>query len=182
MRQPLSRRPGRSAGPPDPEALASRRRRAAEEPLDVRLRAREPFVDLEVRNPIHRTSYRVLFPEYPGRDSAFCSCTDFARRGLGTCKHVEAAWSWLQGLAELPEVPPAPSRRRPAGELWKEVDRRLGERARSEPERIRDVEDAGALLFEEPAGPEKAVREGGETVGRPRTGRPPTSTTSRARP
>jgi hypothetical protein len=161
--------------------VATRRRRAAEEPLDVRLRSREPVVDLEVRNPIHRTSYRVLFPEFPLRDSALCTCTDFARRGLGTCKHLEAGWSWLQELPELPEAPVAAPTDRPPGELWKEIDRRLDRLGRSAPARIREVEKAGAPLYEQGTFPEDEEREGGEKVGRPGTGRPPPRTTSRAR-
>ena len=166
----------------DGDALEARRRRAEEELLDVRLGSREPVLDLEVRNPIHRTSYRVLFPEYPGRGAAFCSCTDFARRGLGTCKHVEAAWLWLEATPELPEAarPSAPGP--PVGELWKEIDRSLGALERSPPARIRDVERAGAVLFEQRPVPEAPVRTKGEGVGRGRAGRPPTTTTSRARP
>jgi len=181
MRTSGSRGLPRPREPPDPEAVASRRRRAAEEPLDVRLLAREPFVELEVRNPVHRTSYRVLFPEYPGRDGAFCGCTDFARRGLGTCKHVEAGWSWLGSLPRLPDVPPAPPRGRPSTEVWSEVDRALAERAGRPVQRIRELERVGASLFEEPVGSPGKKEEGGETVGRRRSDRTPTST-SRAHP
>ena len=172
----------RPNGPPDGDALEARRRRAEEELFDVRVRSREPVLDLEVRNPIHRTRYRVLLPEYPGRGAAFCSCTDFARRGLGTCKHVEAAWLWLEATPELPEAPGPGSPEPPVGELWKEIDRSLGTLGRAPPARIRDVERAGALLFEERPGPEAPARAKGEGVGRGRAGRPPTTTTSRARP
>ena len=177
--------PGRAARPDaasDPEAVATRRRRAVEEPLDVRLRSREPVVDLEVRNPIHRTSYRVLFPEFPLRDSALCTCTDFARRGLGTCKHLEAGWSWLQGLPELPEAPAVAKTDRPTSELWKEIDRRLDRLGRSAPSRIRDVEEAGVPLYEPGSVPTAEEREGGERVRRSGSGRPSPRTTSRARP
>lgn len=174
----------REGGPPAPEALAARRRRAVEELLDVRLRAREPYVVLEVRNPVHRTSYRVLFPEYPHRDSALCTCTDFARRGLGTCKHLEAGWSWLASLPELPE--PALPRAPPAAsdELWGEIDRRLERWGRSVPSRIQEVEAAGAPLFEESStpGPGLGTTEAGETVGRGKAGRTRSRPTSRARP
>jgi hypothetical protein len=61
----------------------------------VRPRGDAPFPELEVRNPVRQTRYRVLLPAWPSRESAMCVCTDFARRGLGTCKHLEAAWNWL---------------------------------------------------------------------------------------
>lgn len=50
-----------------------------------------PFPVVEVRNPAHGTRYRVVLPEFPGGGSAMCSCDDFVRRAVGTCKHVEAA-------------------------------------------------------------------------------------------
>jgi hypothetical protein len=184
MRRSPSRAASRRDEPGNPEALAARRRRAVEEPLDVRLRSREPYVELEVRNPIHRTSYRVLFPEYPGRASGLCTCTDFARRGLGTCKHLEAGWSWLAGLPELPEPTGPAGAPVPCDLLWQEIDRRLQRWGRSPPRRIRDLEDAGAVLFEEgpaPSGPPGANEAGG-AGGRSRAGRTPSRPTSRARP
>lgn len=147
----------------------------------MRLRSREPLVDLEVRNPVHRTSYRVLFPEYPGRDAAFCSCTDFARRGLGTCKHVEAAWSWLQSAAKLPEAPLPLPERRAALELWREVDRRLGELGRAPIPTIREVERPGELLFEPVGVPASVPRKTGGASGRARADRSASTTSSRAR-
>jgi len=182
MGRPVNARGARKEPGPEAEEVAARRRRAAEEPLDVRLRSREPVVDLDVRNPIHRTSYRVLFPEYPHRDSAICTCTDFARRGLGTCKHLEAGWSWLQGLPRLPEVAPPPAPTRPPGEVWKEIDGRLERLVRSPPQQIRAVEQAGAVLFERKGGPEPGPREGEERVGSGRASRPPPRSTSRGRP
>lgn len=38
--------------------------------------------------------YRVLLPSFPARDGAQCNCPDFTRRGLGSCKHVEAALAY----------------------------------------------------------------------------------------
>ncbi len=109
----------------DRDAVRERRTRALEEPLDVRLVAREPFLRLEVRNPLHGTAYLVLMPGYPRAGVALCTCTDFARRDLGTCKHVEAATRWL----------PAHPDARPLGgrveavdfpAVWAEVDRQVG--------------------------------------------------------
>ena len=32
---------------------------------------------------MRQTRYRVFLPGYPDRDGALCTCTDFARRGIG---------------------------------------------------------------------------------------------------
>ena len=181
MARTTARPSGSRRAPPDPEEVARRRQRAAEESLDVRLRSREPFTDLEVRNPVHRTAYRVLFPEYPQRDGALCTCTDFARRGLGTCKHVEAAWEWLSTASPGP-APTVPARdRTAAGELWGEIDRRLDPLTRADPSGIRDVEEAGSVLFEPT---DLSVRGGGvvEKVGRPKPTGAGSRPTSRGRP
>jgi len=175
-------RPARPGGPPDREAVATRRRRAAEEPLDVRLRAREPFVDLDVRNPIHRTSYRVVFPEYPRRDSALCTCTDFARRGLGTCKHVEAAWGWLHDAQEgSTAVVAGPTPVRTDG-LWPGIERQLQRLTRSPPTEIREVEAAGELLYAPEEERTSEGTEGPEEVGRSASRRVSPRSTSRGRP
>jgi len=123
----MERRPGDRESRPrledDPYAVAERRSRALEEPLDVRLERRAPFAVLEVRNPLHRTDYRVMLPLFPDRSVALCTCTDFARRDLGTCKHVEAAVHWRSSHPESrPVDPPRPSP--DAGLVWAEVDLR----------------------------------------------------------
>ncbi len=114
----------------------------------MRLRARDPYPLLEVRNPIHRTVYRVMLPEYPSRSSALCTCTDFARRGLGTCKHLEAGARWLDEHPDASPVgAPARPRFRPAA-LWRRIDAvAAAERRRPglDPRRLRRP---GALLFE----------------------------------
>jgi hypothetical protein len=143
VRRPLGR--GRDRTVPGAE-VAARRSRSVEEPLDVRLRATEPYPLLEVRNPLHGTAYLVMLPEFPARASELCTCTDFARRGFGTCKHIEAAYRWR---AEQPEAKaPHPSRPTlpPLGALWKEIDRRRS-RPGAGPESLR-VRRAGAVLFE----------------------------------
>lgn len=175
-------KPSRSSEPSGPEAVAARRRRAAEELLDVRLRSRDPFVELEVRNPVHRTSYRVLCPAYPERDPTLCTCTDFARRGLGTCKHVEAGWDWLSGRSALPEPEGPPARPVPDRAAWEEIDRRVATLQHAKPSGIREVDAVGAALFEPPTGPPKGVERGGEAVGRTKRERSAPTTTSRARP
>lgn len=163
------------------EALRSRRRRATEEALEVRLRSERPVVELEVRNPAHGTSYRVFLPEYPERASALCTCTDFARRGLGTCKHLEAAVAASSDLAALPRVaggePPAV----PAGELWAELERLHAALLRHPPREIRELEAAGRPMWSRPSGDAKkeGVEEG---VGRGRKGPERATSTSPARP
>lgn len=137
--------PRKEARRPQPELVDERRTRALAERLDVRLRRGSPYPRAEVRNPAHRTRYEVLFPAFPSRESAFCSCEDFARRGIGTCKHVEAAWLWL---SEHPEAAVAPATAAPPG-LWEEIDRRASH-PRPGP-MTRRVRWAGeALLAEEP--------------------------------
>jgi hypothetical protein len=136
---------------PDPEEraeeLSERRSRALEEPLDLRLLRRDPYPLVEVRNPLHRTAYLVMRPTYPDRDSELCTCADFSRRGLGTCKHIEAVDRWLTHHPEA--SPPAATKPtvRPAA-VWKEIDRRLERESRGqEPTSLR-WRRAGAALFE----------------------------------
>jgi len=148
--------PGRSRkNPPRPatplerrEAVEERRNRAVEEPLDVRLRSSDVYPTLEVRNPLHGTAYRVLLPEFPRVASAMCTCADFARRGLGTCKHIEAGFRWL---SEHPDATPLLPRGRSSsrlGGVWKEIDRRLlGLPREPGPESLR-WRRPGAVLFE----------------------------------
>ncbi|MGI0131798.1 MAG: hypothetical protein ACREDK_01685 [Thermoplasmata archaeon] len=99
---------------------AQRRHRALEEPFDIRPRTDLPFAAVEVRNPIRQTHYLVLLPAAPSQESAMCVCIDFARRGLGTCKHLEATRLWLtEHPGPLPVAPdPDPS------PVWVEVDAR----------------------------------------------------------
>jgi hypothetical protein len=130
----------------DPQAVAERRARSVEEPLDVQLRTADPYPLLEVRNPIHGTGYLVMLPEFPARTVALCTCTDFARRGLGTCKHIEAGVRWL---SDHPDAPPL----RPGGEartsgLWKKIDQRIGTAVKDRAPPSRRWRLAGATLFE----------------------------------
>lgn len=100
----------------------------------------------DVRNPLHETHYRVMLPEYPERASALCTCTDFARRGLGSCKHVEATLRWVHFHPNdaLPG-PPGPTL---SGSVWPEIDRRLAEeRSDSAPLSLR-IRRPGAVLFD----------------------------------
>jgi hypothetical protein len=107
---------------PDRAAVAERRARSLEEPLDVRLRRGRPFVLLEVRNPLHRTMHEVLLPEFPSRESALCTCTDFARRGLGTCKHIEAGVRWLGEHPGTDPIESPPRLGARAARIWRRAD------------------------------------------------------------
>ena len=132
---------------PTPEeadrARAERRVRALETPLDVRPRPDPRFVRLEVRNPAHGTRYDVVLPAYPDREGGFCGCSDFGRRGIGTCKHLEAAWIWVTDHPdEVPARVPGPD----LGEVWEEIDRGLKQQARArQPDPVR-YRIAGAVL------------------------------------
>jgi hypothetical protein len=112
--------PGDARAVPDPEAeRAARRSRGREELLEVRPDRSAPFPSLEVRNPGHGTRYRVLWPTYPLSDPLACDCADFAHRGLGTCKHIEAVRLWaVEHEAELAR-PPAVS---VPAVGWEEID------------------------------------------------------------
>jgi hypothetical protein len=131
----------------DPEAVRERRARALEEPLDTRLRSRSPFPLLEVRNPIHRTAYLVMLPEFPSRSSALCTCTDFARRGLGTCKHIEAAAPWLAAHPDaVPLSPTNPGGAR-VGRRWRRIDAAIVAATREPGTDARRLRSAGAVLI-----------------------------------
>jgi hypothetical protein len=128
--------------------VEERRARSIEEPLDVRLRNARPYPLLEVRNPIHGTLYLVMLPEFPARSSALCTCTDFARRGLGTCKHIEAGVRWL---AEHPEaLPLRPNDGNGLGgpSPWKKIDQRMAAIAKEPGTASRRWRRAGATLYE----------------------------------
>jgi hypothetical protein len=118
---PAPRRRATAREPPErlPWLRYDRMARAVTERLRVRPVPGQPFWVLAVRNPVHRTHYQVCLPEYPSGEAQFCSCPDFARRGIGTCKHVEAAAAWL---AAHPEVTLGPSRRSGASTLWRAID------------------------------------------------------------
>jgi hypothetical protein len=142
------RRRPRRASVSDPSAIADRRARAIEEALDVRLQSRDPYPRLEVRNPLHGTGYLVMLPEFPDRNAALCTCTDFARRGLGTCKHIEAGVRWL---AEHPDASPLRGAEWPAtrtSRVWRKIDQREGAALRDPAPPAVRWRRPGAVLFE----------------------------------
>jgi hypothetical protein len=123
--------------------------RALEEPLDSRLRSRRPYPILEVRNPVHRTVYLVLLPEFPSRSSALCTCTDFARRGLGTCKHIEAAARWLGDHPDATPLDPRSERPVPTSRQWRRIDAQIAAAARDPGTDARRIRRAGSVLLED---------------------------------
>ena len=117
---PDRRRP-RPKREPDPAAAEDERReRGIREPLDVAVIETFPHLAVAVRNPVHRTRYVVHLPAYPTREGALCSCPDFAHRGIGMCKHIEAALPRLDGRPRERELPrrglPDPRA------LWERID------------------------------------------------------------
>lgn len=140
--------PARPPAPRDErEEKAERRARAFEEPLDLRRHPGSYYPMLDVRNPMHDTHYTVMLPEYPDRSSALCTCADFARRGLGTCKHVEAALRWLHfHPQEAARASGGPER---SDALWPEIDRRLRVEATDPAPIALRLRAPGALLFEQ---------------------------------
>lgn len=172
-------RPTARGATDDPWAVAERRSRAVEEPLDVVLLTRTPFPLLEVRNPLHRTSYRVMLPAFPDRTIEFCTCADFARRGLGTCKHIEAGSRWLERHPSAPTT--LPDRSLDLTPVWEELDRRIGAPlSPAAPESLR-WREAGATLYERSGTPYLAKVEKKEEVGHGAKGRSRPSP-SRGRP
>jgi hypothetical protein len=135
----------------DPAAIAERRTRSIEEPLDIRVRTPEPYPLLEVRNPLHGTGYLVMLPEYPARSSALCTCTDFARRGLGTCKHIEAGVRWLSDHADESTLRPREGSALRSSSTWKRIDQRLVATSKDPAPPSSRWRRAGAALYEETA-------------------------------
>jgi SNF2 family DNA or RNA helicase len=71
------------------EQIAARQERAKAEPLKVLKRPMNgPFGDYTVKSASGQT-YRVAV-RGPGLFENYCSCPDFAKNTLGTCKHIEA--------------------------------------------------------------------------------------------
>lgn len=141
-------------------AIHERRLRSLAEPLDVRLRASDPYPRLEVRNPVHRTRYLTLLPGFPDRQPALCTCTDFARRGLGDCKHIEAAWHWLT-TRPAGDRATTPDREGPSpSEVWERVDRRLEAPPPLEERDIRALASPGSTFFETEASAQGTERKG----------------------
>ena len=129
-------------------ALDERRKRSEEEPLDVRPRRVDPYPIMAVRNPLHGTAYLVLLPTYPSPEVVLCTCTDFARRGLGRCKHIEAALRWLKDHPGDRGTPDQDRRRAVLARLWRAIDRAIAARSSDSAPESLAVRMAGRLLFQ----------------------------------
>ncbi|MCI4336924.1 MAG: hypothetical protein L3K17_07000 [Thermoplasmata archaeon] len=134
-------------------AERDRRSRAREEPLEVSWTQTDPFGIAIVRNPLHGTRYRAYLPALPDLESAMCTCQDFARRGLSTCKHLEAIRLWLVERP-VPAIPPTGGA--DVSRVWATVDR--GRRARrTGPVTARSMRSEGRVLIDRPNGSERAA-------------------------
>ncbi len=77
-------------------ALAERAKRAAEERMTVRAPARAgPWTDYTVSSAPSGRTYRVAMRGME-RGRTYCSCPDFRKNLLGTCKHVMKVQAWVQ--------------------------------------------------------------------------------------
>ncbi len=88
-------------------ALDERRQRADSEKM--RLKALEPgrpWTDYTVTNPASGKTYRVAL-RGPQRGESYCSCPDFRKNTLGTCKHI------MHVLNKVERRFPATVRKRP---------------------------------------------------------------------
>jgi hypothetical protein len=133
------------------EPAPDRRHRGREDLVEVRRRPELPLVAFEAVNRARGSRYPVYLPAAPSLEGGMCTCEDFARRGRGTCKHLEAVATFLsehpdEGLA-VPLDESAEIRRR-----WQAIDARWVPRGgdpRPWPDRLRWV---GRVLIELPSG------------------------------
>ncbi len=70
------------------QAVADRELRAREEMMTVKgANAKQPWADYTVTNKLSGKTYRVTLRGFePG--NSFCTCPDFRKNTLGTCKHI----------------------------------------------------------------------------------------------
>jgi hypothetical protein len=103
-----------------------------------------PYRSFEVRNPVHRTRYRVLSPGNP--PVLLCPCPDFGRRDVGTCKHVEAvrAYRATHGEEGTPRPPPATE------PWWERIEREVRAYSAGDLHDLRPLWAAGRILTEGP--------------------------------
>jgi superfamily II DNA or RNA helicase len=84
------------------QAIAERRQRASEEKL--RLQSMDPgqlWTDYVVTNPLSGKSYRLALRGWQPGES-YCSCPDFRKNTLGTCKHI--LYALERGRAQFPKA------------------------------------------------------------------------------
>ena len=76
------------------EQIQARRKRAKEAIKHILVRPKNPFGDYRVLSTSGK-QYRVAM-RGPGLFDNFCTCPDFARNTLGTCKHIESILARLR--------------------------------------------------------------------------------------
>jgi len=77
-------------------ALAEREGRAREEKMTVKSADRaRPWTDYLVASAVSGKTYRVALRGRE-RGQSYCSCPDFRKNALGTCKHVIKVQAWAQ--------------------------------------------------------------------------------------
>jgi len=77
-------------------ALAERETRASEEKMTLKSAdASTPWADYTVASAVSGKTYRVALRGME-RGQSYCSCPDFRRNRLGTCKHVIRAQTWIR--------------------------------------------------------------------------------------
>lgn len=78
--------------PPSPAEL--RRARAARETFTIEYAPPATGLPVWHVTSARGQTYSVIIPAFPDREGVQCSCPDFMTRGLGTCKHSEAALAY----------------------------------------------------------------------------------------
>lgn len=79
-------------------ALAERARRASEDKMTVKSTdATMPWVDYTVKSALSGKTYRVAVRGMQ-RGQSYCSCPDFRKNLLGTCKHVLKVHAWARKI------------------------------------------------------------------------------------
>jgi hypothetical protein len=105
------------ADPAEPPARSAYR----DEVLEVRPLTGVPFAAFEAVNRSRGSRYPVYLPAAPSLEGAMCTCEDFARRGRGVCKHIEAVAVYLRD-APPPAAPDRTIERQRAADTWGAID------------------------------------------------------------
>lgn len=78
------------------EQIAARRERARKQEFKIKRKGKEPvYTDFTVANPATGGVYKVAIRGFARGDN-YCSCPDFRKNTLGTCKHIEAVLLGLE--------------------------------------------------------------------------------------
>ena len=84
------------------QALAERRQRAAEERMRLKsMNPKQLWTDYVITNPLSGKSYRLALRGWQPGES-YCTCPDFRKNTLGTCKHI--LYALERGRAKFPKA------------------------------------------------------------------------------